>query len=739
MAIGAPGRRIEGGEKVLGQARYIADVRVPGALHAQLVLSPYAHARVLAVDPGAALRMPGVVGVFSAAELGPLGLLADGEVFYAGQPVAVAVAEDPRTAADAAEAVRVRYERLAAVVDPLLALAADAPMVLPSALRSERADAGAHGADAAHHGSSSRVNVCGEAHFRRGDVEEGMRLADVVVEGRYRMPSLYQGYLEPHGCLAVPGADDLTIYTTTQGLFAVREEVSQSLSLPEHRLDVVALHVGGGFGAKYVKLEPLVGALALRLRQPVRLVLGRSADFLTSRPAPYAEVSLSLGARRDGSLTALRADVLYDAGAQEDGTVGLTAMLLGSMYRVPHLRIDGVEVLTHKTPSGAYRGPGAPQAAFALECAMDELGRRLGQDPFELRLRSAVRAGDPRANGSPWPSIAFAETLEAARAHPFWRERRAGADEGYGVAAGAWPGGTEPAAAACRINGDGSLTVQVGSVDLTGTNTVFGQIAAEVFGLSPDAVSVTAAGTAAAPYSGATGGSKITFTVGGAVLEAAREARAQLVEMAAKELEASPDDLEVAKGRVFVRGAPARGVDVAALARRTTAFGGGDKPLVGRGRTAIRRASPAFAVHVARVRVDRRSGAVTPLGYLAVQDVGRALNPTLVGGQVRGGVVQGLGRALGEAMRWDEGGQLLSASFLDYAMPRAVDVPPIEVAYVEVPAEHGPFGAKGVGEPPAVPGAAAVANAVADAAGVRLRDLPIRAEDVLRALEEGLG
>ncbi len=733
-AIGVAQRRLEGGDKVSGRTAYVADVRVPGALHAEFVTCPYAHARVTAIDAAAALAMPGVVGVFAAGEIGTLGILAQGEVFYAGQPVAVVVADDRRKAADAAQAVRVRYERLPALVDPRRALREDAAAVLPASLRSQRADAGAHGADAAQHASSRRVNVCGEARFVRGDIDEGMRLADVVVEERYRIPALYQGYLEPHGSLAVPEGDGLAIYTTTQGQFAVREDVCATLGLPEHRVRVVAMTVGGGFGAKFVKLEPVVAALALRLGQPVRMVLTRSGDFMQSRPGTFAEISVRLGARRDGSLTALAADLMLDAGAQEDGTVGIAAMLLGSTYRVPHLLVEGVEVLTHKTPTGAYRAPGAPQAYFALESAMDELARKLGQDPFELRLRSAVQKGDPRANGAPWPRIGLVETLEAARSHPFWRERKKGEDEGYGVAAGGWPGGTEPAAAACRINGDGSITVQVGSVDITGTNTTFAQIAAEVFGVRTDAVAVKAGDTDGAPYSGSSGGSKITFTVGNAVLQAAQEARQQLLEMAAQELEASASDLDLAEGRVFVRGAPSRGLDVADLARRTTAFGGSAPPLVGRGRIAIKRAAPGFTVHVARVRVDRRTGEVQPLGYLAVQDVGRTLNPMAVEGQIRGGVAQAIGRALGEEMRWGDSGQLMSGSFLDYALPRATDVPPIDIALVEVPAEQGPFGAKGVGEPPAVPGAAAVANAVADATGARVRDLPIKPEGVLQAL-----
>ncbi|MDA8346433.1 MAG: xanthine dehydrogenase family protein molybdopterin-binding subunit [Thermaerobacter sp.] len=734
-AIGTPQRRIEGGEKVLGRMNYVADVQLAGALSARIVTSPYPRARILRVESDAALRLPGVLGVYTAQELGSLGLLADKEVFYAGEAVAVVVAEDARTAEDAASRVTVRYERLPALLDPRAAMAPDAPLARPLDSLAERADAGAHGAAVGGGDEKRAPNVCGQVAFSRGNLDEGFRLADIVVEGSYRIAAAYQGYLEPHGSVAVPAeGGGVTVYTTTQGQFSVREEVAVAVGLPEQMVKVVGMQVGGGFGAKFVKLEPLAARLALLLERPVRIVLDRGQDFLLSRPGQMAEIEVKIGARSDGTLTALQAHLLLNAGAQSDETVGIAGLMLGSTYRVPNLDVRGYEVLTNTTPTGAYRAPGAPQAYFALESAMDSLARKLSMDPIELRLRSAVRAGDPRVAGGPWPTIGLEETLEATRSHPFWQERRKGTDEGYGVAVGGWLGGTEPAAAACRINGDGSLTLQVGSIDITGTNTTFAAIAAEVFGLRPNEVRVVASDTDAAPYAGASGGSKITYTVGAAVQQAAQDARAQLLEVAAGALEASPEDLDVADGRVFVRGAPTRALPIAEIAAQTAAFGGRVAPIYGRGRTAIRRASPGFAVHAARVHVDRSTGRIRPLGYLAVQDVGRALNPAMVEGQIRGGVVQGIGRALFEEMRHDEQGQLASASFLDYALPRAADVPDIAVALVEIPSEHGPFGAKGVGEPPAIPGAATIANAVEDAVGARVTELPLRPEAVLRAL-----
>ncbi len=734
-AIGMPQRRLEGGEKVLGRMHYVADVQLAGALHARLVTSPYPRARIERVDAEAALRVPGVLAVHTAQDIGSLQLLADKEVFFAGEAVAVVVAEDRQAAEDGAARVTVRYQRLPAILDPRAALQPDALVARPRDSLSDRADAGAHGDTGGAGRAVGGPNVCGQTAFSRGNLDEGMRLADVIVENSYRIAAAYQGYLEPHGTVAAPtDGGGVTVYTTTQGQFSVRRAVASELGLPEQRVRVVGMQIGGGFGAKFVKLEPLVARLALLYDRPVRMVLDRGQDFLLSTPGQMAEIEVKIGARQDGTLTALWARVLLNAGAAADDTVGIAGFLLAGTYKVPHMDVQGFEVLTNTTPTGAYRAPGAPQAYFALESAMDQLARRLSMDPIELRLRSAVSQGDPQPHGRPWPAIGLVECLETARSHPFWRERKKGDDEGYGVAAGGWPGGTEPAAAACRINGDGSLTLQVGSNDITGTNTTFAAIAAQVFGLRPDEVRVVGSDTDTAPYSGAAGGSKTTITVGAAVLEAAQDARAQLLEAAAGALEASAEDLDVAEGRVFVKGAPTRAVAIADIAAQSATFGGRLPPLHGRGRTAVRRASPGFAVHVARVKVDRGTGRVRPIGYLAVQDVGRALNPAMVEGQIRGGVAQSIGRALFEAMRHDAQGQLTSASFLDYAMPRAASVPDIQVALVEVPSEQGPFGAKGVGEPPAVPGAAAVANAIEDAVGARVTELPMHPEAVLRAI-----
>ncbi|MDE2573474.1 MAG: xanthine dehydrogenase family protein molybdopterin-binding subunit [bacterium] len=736
--IGRSRRRIEGGEKVRGLTRFVADLRIPGMLFARPILSPYPHARIERVDASAARRLPGVVAVLTDQDLGVAHLLARHETSYVGEPVALVVAVDEATAVDAAELVEVRYRELQAVIDPLAALAAGAPLVSdPSGHEGD--DAGAHGAagGGADDTSPRPANMPQRMRFGRGDVEAAWNRADAVVEGNFSIARVYQGYLEPQGCIAEPATDGgVTIHASTQGQFFMRAETAKLLGLAESMVRIVPLPVGGGFGGKILLTEPLAAQAARILGRPVRLTLDRSHDFLLEQPGPAARITLKVGAKRDGTLTGLDANVLYDGGATSGSPVGITGILIGSTYRAPNLRIVSAEVLTHKTPESAYRAPGAPQAFYALESAIDMLARKLQMDPLELRLRNAVVEGDERADGRRWQRVGLVESLERARESQLWRDRasRRDADEGYGVAVGGWPGGIEPAAAGCRIDSDGTLTVQVGAVDLTGTATGFTMIAAETFGIDPAKIRIVTSDTDRAPFSGMSGGSKITYTVGKAVQDAVADAKRQLLELAAERLEAAIGDLVVEDGRVFVRGNPSSGASIAELAQSTMAFASPHRPLLGQGRIAHPESSPGFAVHIVRVQVDRATGVVRPTAYLAVQDVGKALNPAEVEGQIHGGITQGIGRALVEQIVHDAFGQPQHASFLEYAIPHSGEVPPLEVSLVEVPSKLGPFGAKGVGEPPAIPGAAAIANAVEDAAGVRITEIPLTPPRVLAAL-----
>jgi len=727
---------------------------VPGMLHARLVTSPHAHARIVSIDTSAARAVPGVVGVFGGRDL-PLtrphpssrnkAPLALEEVFFAGHPVVAVVAETEAIAADAAALVTVEWQELSAVTDLMEAMKPDAPRVGPEEPGDSEEELSMHGAEAgaADETEPKAPNVATTSHLERGDVAAGLRQADVVVERVYTTSMVHQGYLEPRAAVAtVDALGHVTVWTSTQALFFTRAEVAEALGLPEHRVRVVAMPVGGGFGGKFVLLEPLAAALAVAVRRPVSLVMTRNEEFLATTPAPQSRFEVTLGAKRDGMLAALRARVVFDAGAWAGAPLSIACALLTSYYRFPNFDVHGVEVRTHKPGSGAYRAPGAPQATFAIESAMSEMADRLGLDPLDFRLRNAVVEGDPTPTGRPWPRIGLRECLEAlrrARGGPLRLVARGDGDvvRGVGVAVGGWLGGVEPASAVCRVNGDGSVSVIVGSVDLSGTNTGLTQIAAEAFGAALHQVQVVNADTESAPYAGATGGSKITYTVGAAVKAAAEDARRQTLAIAASHLEASVHDLEIADGKVLVRGAPDRAVAIAKLARMATEFGGKYEPIFGRGASATTARAPGFTAHLCEVEVDRATGAVRIVRHLVAQDVGRAINPAAIEGQIRGAVVQGVGWAMLERMSYDEGGRLLSGTLMDYALPRTTQTPDdVQVIIVEVPSERGPFGVRGVGEPPVVAGGAVIANAIADAIGVRFTALPVTSAAIVRAAAE---
>lgn len=738
----------EGMEKVTGRARYAADVSLPGMLHARPILSPYASAAIVAIDASAARQIPGVVAVLTAQDLPTRdrlitsrnsAVLAKEKVLFRGQPVAVVVGETEAAARDGAEAVVIDYEPLAPVVDVLEAIAEDTPVIWPDGLPKEGADLTAtHAAvdKETEHEERGPSNIHDENHFKRGDVEQGFKEAAVIVDRVYRTAAVHQSYMEPHAVVADPDPfrGSLTVYTSTQGQFMVRDEVARLLSLSRSKVQVVPMTVGGGFGAKYGIVEPLAGAIALALKRPVRLVLTRSEDFLTTTPSPASIIELKTGARADGTLAALQARVLMDNGIFPFALGGIVGILLGGYYKCEHVRIDCYEVITNKPQAGAYRAPGAPQATFALESNIDDMARELGIDPLEFRLKNAVETGDLMGNGDPWPNIGLKQCLELMRDHPAWKAGAGKPNEGVGIAVGGWPCAVTPAAAVCRVDTDGTVRIHVGSVDISGVNSTFAVVAAEVLGVSPEQVEIIQGDTSSGPFAGPSGGSQTTYSVTGAVSSAAQAARQQLLKLAEDHFEARLEDLEIANGRVQVKGVPDRAITIGELAEKAENKADGPGPIVGKGQAAVKENAPGFVVHLAKVEVDPETGQVTPKQYVAIQDVGFALNPTLVEGQVHGGVIQGVGWGLHEAMVYDEYGQLLTATFMDYDLPRVDTVPEVETILVDNPSPYGPFGARGVGEPPIVAGAAAIANAIANATGVRMAELPIRSELLWRAM-----
>jgi CO/xanthine dehydrogenase Mo-binding subunit len=749
-AIGVRRPRIDAPEKVTGATRFAADGYVHGLLHARLVLSTESHALIRGIEKDSALAVPGVVAVLSAADL-PIQTtgndrtaepLAREEVVFAGQPVAIVVAESEAAAEDGVEAVFVEYEALEAVVDVEQAMQ-------PGAALARVADEEETGGDleSIHTGvdrgqddeeeEELSGNVLDTVRRNTGDVAALLEASDAVVSGTFRTPWVYQAYIEPQVATAwLEPNETLVVSTATQGSFVTQRELARAYGLALDQIRVVAEPLGGAFGGKFAIVEPLAAGAALVLRRPVRIVFTRAEDFQATNPASAQVTHLRLGGHKDGTLTAIEARMVVDRGSNAGwGVEGITSLLVAGPYRWQAHDLRGYGVQTNRFTFGAYRGPGATTAAFALESLLDELATELDLDPLELRLQNAVAEGDVNVAGNAFPVIGTVEVLERVREHELWRKRDSlPEDEGIGLGFGYWPGGNEPAAAVCRVNADGTMTVVTSAVDMSGVNTGFAAIAAAAFGLLPDKVRVVAADTASGPYAGASGGSKITYTVGAAVLRAAEAARETLLTAASEELEIAPADLEVVDGVVRAVGAPDRSITVEEIAKRTLRFGGRHEPIAGHGGSAQTRGAPSAAAHLAHVRVDRETGEIELLGYAIAQDVGRALNPALVEGQMRGGAAQSIGWALFEQLVHDDSGRLLTGSFLDYAIPTAEHVPDIETLIVEVPAPDGPYGAKGIGEAPVIPGPAAIANAVAAAVGVRLRELPMTPARVWKAL-----
>lgn len=760
VLVGTSLPRQDGPDKVTGRARYAGDHTVQGMLYARLVLSPHAHARILNIDESAALAVPGVVAVYTAETLGmtqadPFSraqtALARQEVLWCGHPVAIVVGQTEASAEDGAAAVEVDYELLPAVIDPEAATRPESPLARALPETSAGTASGGHapfpqGSQPSASEALSQ-NVTLGPPLRVGDIESGLREAEIVIERTYRTHPVHQSYMEPHSVTVAPGpGHHLTIWPSTQGLFTVRSAVAQALALPERQIHVEPVTVGGGFGGKETLLEPLAAAVAHRLRKPVRLVYTRQEDLLSGNPAPQMTITLKLGAKRDGTLTAIQARILLDSGAYPNALAGLSGFHFAGTYRCPHIDVRCSVVATNKPGTGAYRAPAGPQAYFAMESTVEDLCQELGMNPLHFRQLNAFREGDPSLLSGRWPRIGLLECLETIQQQPLWTRREEAKQEipeelqgwkiGIGLAAGGWPGGTEPAAALCRLEQDGTFTTVVGSVDMSGSDSSLALIAAEELGMPISAVHITHDNTDSMPYSGLSAGSKTTYTVGSAVLAAARDARHQALVIAAEMLEAAVEDLELRDGRVTVKGVPEKHVTLQQIAAKSMNFGAPYEPVFGRGRSANRVSSPMFAAHLARVAVDPETGQVRVLDYLAAQDVGRAINPAEVEGQIHGGVVQGIGWALLEGMLYDEDGQLLTSTLMDYALPQSHDVPTITPLLVEIPSSLGPFGAKGVGEPPVVPVAATIANAIKDAVGVRMSQIPMTPERIFAALRE---
>ena len=721
--------RVDVLDKVTGKALYSADINLPNMLYGRVLWSPHAHARIRRLDVSRARALAGVMAVITAAD-GSGDQLVREKAVFAGQPVAAVAAINPDVAEEAIGLIEVDYEELPPVMDVLESMKADAPLIHPD-LHTENQTGQA----------TTPSNISWHIELKRGDVEAGFREADVVLENTFRTQTVHHGYLEPRAAVAAIDLEGkITVWTGSQGIFAARAQIARFLNLPLSRIKVVPVEVGGGFGGKNtLLLAPLCALLSQKTGRPVKMVMTREEDLRASRVAPASVITLKMGATKEGRLTAVSATVIYDDGAFPQRRPSAEVGSIGGLglYNIPNLKIEGYDVVTNKLPSVPYRAPSAPQAAFAVESQVDLLARALEMDPLELRIKNAVEEGDLMPNDVPFPKIGFKETLEKMAKYLEQRGKLEENNRGRGVACGLWRGGGGSSAAHVNMNADGSVVLIVGSVDLTGSRTSLAQMVAEEFGIPFEAVSVVTGDTETAPYSDITAGSRTTRQMGSAVYQACQDVKAQLVRLAVPQLGAEgvePGDIEFAQGRVQLKKMPEKFVSLRDLARQSIGSSG-DGPITGRGSVKVSQSAPMFAVQVADVEVDRETGKVKILSYVAAQDVGLAVNPTLVEGQIQGAVSQGIGWALMENYIFQKG-VMQNATLLDYRIPTAVDLPFVETILVEVGSAAGPYGVRGVGEPPIVPTLATIANAIHNAVGIRLKELPMTPEVVFWALRE---
>jgi CO/xanthine dehydrogenase Mo-binding subunit len=742
--IGTNLPKVDAPERVTGKAVFGADLHLPGMLWAKVVRSPYPHARIKNIDISKAKALPGVKAVITAQDLPPLAkgataplvgevsisldavreiTMASDKARYHGQAVAAVAAIDPFVAEDAARLVEIEYEELPVVGDVLDAMRPDAPLVHDDLFTEE---------EATREKSARPSNIATHMVYSRGDVEAGFRAADVVLEHTYRTQMVHQGYMEPQACAARVEPDGkVTVWTSTQGVFTVRTQLVELLGLPANRIKVVPMEVGGGFGGKALALfEPTVVVLAQKTGRPVKLVLSREEVLRATGPGSPTVITIKAGARKDGTLTAVSAIMRYDAGAFPGSPVGRGILVGLAPYKLENMWAEGFDVVTNKPRVQAYRAPGGTPAAFAVEATMDALAEAIGMDPLAFRMQNAVEQGDLLPLGMPLNRIGLKQILERVATHPCWTTPLAGPNRGRGVALGFWIGGSFTSSAHVTINPDATAAVYVGSVDLTGTRTTISQMAAEELQMSPREIVVTVGDTDTAPYADLSGGSRITYTMSAAVYQACQDAIAQLKERAAEKLKVTKDEIEYSEKRLWVRSDPQKAVMLKDLARESVSLGKG--PIVGKGSTTRMQPAPAYAAHVADVEVDPETGKVKILRYTCFQDVGRAVNPTQVEGQLQGGAVQGIGWALSEEYVFDKG-IIRNANLLDYRCPVALDLPMIDTVLIEVPASEGPYGIRGTGEVPIVPPGAALANAIYRATGVRLDELPMTPERVFWA------
>jgi CO/xanthine dehydrogenase Mo-binding subunit len=742
--VGTRQIRPDGVPKVTGRAQYGSDHTMPGMLIGRILRSPHAHARIRSIDTSKAAALPGVKAVITGADfpeqkfeyVGPervaqnfwhmtRNVMAREKSLYEGHAVAAVAAVSKSIADEALSLIKVDYEVLPHVIDVDEAMKPDAPVLLEDMIT--------RGIEPP---PTKPSNIAKRVEYKLGDIEAGFREADEIVEMSFKTAAVHQAYIEPQGCVARVDADgQAELWSSSQGHFVVRAYTTQLLGMKLSDLRVYPAEIGGGFGGKTVcYVEPITVLLARKTGQPVKAVMSREDVFKATGPTSGASMTVKIGVKRDGTITAADSTFKYQAGAFPGSPVMNACMCAYAPYDLKNARSIGYDVVSNRPKVAAYRAPGSPICAFAVESVLDVLAQKIGMDPLALRLKNAARAGTMMLSGGKLAHNGYAETIEALMNHPDYK-KPLGKNQGRGVASGYWFNGGGESSATVHVNEDGTVTVATGSPDIGGSRASMALMAAETLGVDYDQVRPIIADTASVGYTHVTGGSRVTFATGLAVVEATKKVINDLCVRAAKTWKVDPEGVVWENGHAKPASSNVgefKPLSVKELAAKRAATGGPIGAEAGVNPMAV---APGYATQFCDVEVDPETGKVTILRFIAAQDVGRAIHPSYVEGQIQGGVVQGIGWALNEEYIYDKQGRMENAGFLDYRIPVASDLPMIEPVLVEVPNPSHPYGAKGVAEVNICPPMAAIANAIHRAVGTRLTELPMSPPKVRAAID----
>lgn len=741
--IGTRPVRHDGVDKVTGRAIYGNDVQLQGLIEGAILRSPVAHARIKSIDTSAAEAFPGVLAVTTSADFpdpgdkvadlgeGPVNLahlsancLARDKVLYKGQAVAAVAARDVHIAEEALSLIKVEYELLPVLTWVLDAMEEGSPLLHEDLRTNEMGKK-----------ADTPSNISDHLHFEQGDPDTAFENAHLVVEREFKTQTVHQGYIEPHVATAHWNQDGhLTVWASTQGAFSAREQTAETLALPVSKVKVIPCEIGGGFGGKIpIYLEPVAAVLSRKSGRPVKIQMTRDGVFEGTGPTPASFMRIKVGVDEAGKILAAEAWLAYETGAYPGGVIGPGCMCVFSCYDIENARVDGFDVCVNKPWTKAYRAPGSTHVAFAMESVVDEIAEKLEMDPIELRLLNAAKEGTKRVDGPVYPRIGLVETLEAARDHDHYQSPLEGPNKGRGMAAGFWFNIGLKSSVTAHVNNDGTVTLLEGSTDIGGTRTSIAMQMAETLGIGAEDINPKVADTDSVGYTDITGGSRVTFATGLAAIEAGKDIISQMKGRAARLWECEEGEVEFADA-VFSQ--DSNSITFAELCGKLSSTGG---LITARASVDPQGFTNGFAVHICDIEVDPETGKVDILRYTALQDAGKAIHPSYVEGQMQGGSVQGIGWALNEEYLFDEDGRMLNPTMLDYRMPTALDVPMIDTVIIEVPNPSHPFGVRGVGEPPIVPPPPAIANAIKNATGVRMTELPMSPPRVFEAITKNGG